>query len=265
MPAPSGQRLYILHRHSDRLRGAILYVHPFAEEMNKSRFMAGLQARALAAEGFAVLQVDLAGCGDSSGDFGDATWQCWIDDVVRAGLWLRSKCDAQLWLWGLRAGCLLGAAAAPMLGPDCHFLFWQPANSGKVLLQQFLRLKLASANLGGKPKASIEDLREALGRGESIEIAGYRLGAALAAGLEQASLSPPKGVTGRLEYLELSSRPELALSNSGSFMLDEWRRAGFATRARVVAGPAFWQTSEMEQAPALLHATCKMLGLESTS
>lgn len=47
-------------------RGSIVYIHPFAEEMNKSRRMAALQARALTLAGFAVLQLDLIGCGDEA-------------------------------------------------------------------------------------------------------------------------------------------------------------------------------------------------------
>ena len=74
-----------------------------------------MQARALAASGCEVLQIDLCGCGDSSGDFGDASWQDWLDDVVAAHAWLRAHSDAPLTLWGLRAGCLLAADAAPLL------------------------------------------------------------------------------------------------------------------------------------------------------
>src|SRR5258705_9769402 len=50
-------------------RGSVLYLPPFAEEMNKSRRMAALQARAFARIGWNVLQMDLFGCGDSSGEF----------------------------------------------------------------------------------------------------------------------------------------------------------------------------------------------------
>src|SRR5262245_3855900 len=82
----TGQRLYLHHRPRPEAapRGTVLHVHPFAEEMNKSRRMAALHARALAGAGFEVLQVDLAGCGDSSGEFGDATWDDWVADVVDA-------------------------------------------------------------------------------------------------------------------------------------------------------------------------------------
>ena len=75
------------------VRGLVLYIHPFAEEMNKSRRMAALQARAFAQAGYAVLQIDLHGCGDSAGDFGDATWEHWIDDVVQGCHWLRQRCQ----------------------------------------------------------------------------------------------------------------------------------------------------------------------------
>src|SRR5690606_27532247 len=64
--------------------GGLLFLHPFAEEMNKSRRMVALAARAFASAGWAVLQVDLAGCGDSEGDFADADWQTWLDDVSHA-------------------------------------------------------------------------------------------------------------------------------------------------------------------------------------
>ena len=44
---------------------AMLYLPPFAEEMNRSRRMAALQARALAAAGYGVLLLDPYGTGDS--------------------------------------------------------------------------------------------------------------------------------------------------------------------------------------------------------
>ena len=69
--ADPGTRFSLYHAPNPQVpaRGAILYVHPFAEEMNNSRRMAALQARAFSALGFAVLQIDLFGCGDSCGDF----------------------------------------------------------------------------------------------------------------------------------------------------------------------------------------------------
>ncbi|MGL5987461.1 MAG: CocE/NonD family hydrolase, partial [Burkholderiales bacterium] len=70
------------------MRGIVVYAHPWAEEMNKSRRMAAEMARQMARSGFAVLQLDLAGCGDSDGDFADASWDAWLEDIDRAAAWL---------------------------------------------------------------------------------------------------------------------------------------------------------------------------------
>lgn len=254
-----GQRFCLLHRPvGTSIRGAVVYVHPFAEEMNKSRRMAALQSRALADAGFAVLQIDLLGCGDSSGDFGDATWQDWVADVVEASLWLGQQCPAPLWLWGLRAGCLIAVEAARTLDQPCHFLFWQAPSTGKPLLQKFLRLKVIGDMFDGQSKGVMDGLRQQLTSGSAIEIAGYHIGSALAAGLEAAVLMPPPH-PGNVEWIELSARDDATLSHAAERSLKTWRDAGFEVTSRVAAGPAFWQTTEIEDAPALLETTTGMV------
>ena len=254
-----GQRFCLFHRAAGHLtRGCVVYVHPFAEEMNKSRRMAALQARALAAGGHAVLQIDLLGCGDSGGDFGSATWRDWIDDVVEASLWLQRREAAPLWLWGLRAGCLIAAAAAHELEAPCRFLFWQAPAAGRSLLQQFLRLKLAAGLLDGSSKGVLERLRQQLGAGLAIDVAGYSLAPDLAVGLEAATLAPPV-LGGRIEWLEVSSRDEPELAPASAATLARWQAAGFGVRNQVVQGPAFWQSSEIEEAPALIVASVAAL------
>lgn len=259
LPADPGQRFALFYPAKGEVtRGLVAYVHPFAEEMNKSRRMAALQARAMADAGYAVLQLDLLGCGDSSGDFGDATWQAWVADVVRACRWLRSQGDAPLWLWGLRAGCLLAAQASAQIPESCNFLFWAPTPAGKPLLQQFLRLKAAADLASGNAKSVMEDLRAQLAAHQPVEIAGYTLAADLAKGLEQATLSPPQTI-GRLEWLDVSTTPDAGLSPAAARPLQAWQNAGFSVRSQVVQGPAFWQTSEIEEAPALLAASIAAL------
>ncbi|HEU6456255.1 MAG TPA: hydrolase 2, exosortase A system-associated, partial [Roseateles sp.] len=82
LPTAAGeQRLCLFHAPVSAPRSKVLYLHPFAEEMNKSRRMAALACRKLAQAGHAVLQIDLRGCGDSSADFGDASWADWQADV----------------------------------------------------------------------------------------------------------------------------------------------------------------------------------------
>lgn len=240
----------------------MLYVHPFAEEMNKSRRMAALQSRALAKAGFAVLQIDLLGCGDSTGDSSDAQWDRWIDDLAAAHEWLRKRADGPFWFWGLRAGCLLAAdAAAQIKEEDSHFLFWQPASAGKPLIQQFLRLKTAGEMIGGATKGAVETLRRQLAQGEAIEVAGYALAPQLVQGFDQATLAPPAGrhPQRRVEWIEVSTRDGATLLPASTVAVERWCAAGFQVRTRIVPGPAFWQTTEIEEAPELIDATLAAL------
>lgn len=258
LPVADGQRFCLFYPAQGSAKGALLYLHPFAEEMNKSRRMTALQARLLAAHGYAVLQIDLHGCGDSSGDFGDATWQSWLQDVRDAHVWLRSNSDAPLWFWGLRAGCLLAAEAAKQLDKDANFLFWQPVISGKQFLQQFLRLKVAGEMLSGNSKGVMENLKRQLAENQAVEIAGYTLSPESAHGLEAAELSPPDR-PGQLIWFELSTRADATLAPASLKRIEQWQAAGYSARSAVLPAPSFWQTTEIEEAPALLEATLAAL------
>lgn len=268
---PLGGRFVIHHAPAGVPAQALaVYVHPFAEEMNKARRMAALQARALAAAGLAVLQIDLLGCGDSAGDFGDADWDRWVEDVVAGVHWLRRQHAADaaapapdLWLWGLRAGSLLAVQAAARLaaaGLRCHFLFWQPVPAGKLLLQQFLRLKAASELLSGQAREAMTELRETLAAGGTVDVAGYTLAPTLCQGFEQAVLQPPPALpAGRVIWLEVSAVAEPRVAPAGAAALAAWRGAGWHVHAQAVNGPMFWQTTEIEDAPALIEATLAAL------
>ena len=270
----AGQRLCIhypaqQHGAESAPLGLVLYIHPFAEEMNKSRRMAALQSRALAQAGFAVLQIDLLGCGDSSGDFGDATWDQWVTDVVVGCQWIRDKHSAvaskgkvPVWLWGLRVGCLLAVDSAKQIEEPCNFLFWQPPASGKPLLQQFLRLKVAGDMLTGQSKGVMEGMRQQLAGGSPVEVAGYMIAPGLASGLEQAALVPPavSDPAHRVEWFELSTREDASLSPISAKTVHAWVQAGCRVNSHLVNGPAFWQTTEIEDAPLLIDATTAALG-----
>lgn len=257
LPAAGGeQRLCLFHAPAGTPRSRLLYLHPFAEEMNKSRRMAALACRALAEAGHAVLQIDLRGCGDSSADFGDAAWADWVADVRLALDWLDERAPgAPLWLWGLRAGCLLAAAD---WGRPVNHLFWQPMTSGKLALQQFLRLKLAAEMAGGTSKGLMDAMKTTLAACQPVDIAGYRLGAALATGLEAARLAPV-GTAGRVEWLEVSTREDAALTPVSEQAIKAWQDAGWTVRPQIVPGPGFWATSEIELAPALIARTVEVL------
>lgn len=259
LPAAGGeQRLCLFHAPVGAPRSKLLYIHPFAEEMNKSRRMAALACRALAEAGHAVLQIDLRGCGDSSADFGDASWADWQADV-RLGLQAldeRVPSKVPLWLWGLRAGCLLTAAD---WGRPVNHLFWQPMTSGKLALQQFLRLRLAAEMSGGGAKGLMETLKGELAAGRAVEVAGYVLNPALSQSLDAARLTPPPAVSpARVVWRELGNEGA-ELSPASGQTLQAWRDAGWQVDAALVGGPAFWTTTEIEIAPALVQRTAEAL------
>jgi uncharacterized protein len=260
LPVGDGHRFCLFH--PSRLgttSGAVIYLHPFAEEMNKSRRMAALQARAMSEAGYAVLQIDLLGCGDSSGDFGDATWAIWCNDVLAAHQWLRLQTNAPLILWGLRAGCLLAANAAVNLPEGTNFIFWQPVVSGRQHWQQFIRLKMAGEIASGQSKGVTEQLRQQVAAGKNVEIAGYSVSAKLAEGLEQAELHPPEHRPWLMAWFEVSLREEATIAPIALKHIEHWQLAGFDVTAKVIHGPGFWQTTEIEDAPDLIVATLSAL------
>jgi len=265
-----GQRFCIFHAAQGPVaKGCVLYIHPFAEEMNKSRRMAALQSRALAGAGYAVLQIDLLGCGDSSGDFGDATWEDWVDDVAHGAQWLLNHLDVPLWLWGLRVGCLLATQAADQLSRSCHFIFWAPPTAGKAMLQQFLRLKAAGDMLAGNASGATDSLRRQMAGDECVEVAGYALSPSVARGLDSATLAPHiarhANSARRVEWFELFTREGAVVSPAAAKASASFTSAAFAVRNHVILGPAFWQTSEIEEAPALIIATIAAITLAPTS
>lgn len=249
------------------LKGLVVYVHPLAEEMNKSRRMAALQARALAQAHFAVLQLDLSGCGDSAGELADVDWADWVSDVVAACGWLQTNYAAQdsaagrvpLWLWGLRSGCLVAAQAAEQLGTACHLLFWQAAVNGQLVLTQHLRLATAANMLSKAEGPKLAELKtRLLEQGQSVLVAGYEMGAGLAKGLAAASLQAPTRPC-RAIWLELSAAPAAELSPAGARAAASWRDAGIDVHTAVIEGPQFWQTLEIEVAPLLVSGTTEAL------
>lgn len=235
--------------------GTVIAVHAFAEEMNKCRRMAARMAGMMAADGWLVVQKDLLGCGDSGGDFGDASWDAWLLDIHEE----LAAADARrpVWLWGVRGGALLAAAALAAY-PQVNLLLWQPALSGAQHLQQFLRLD-AGARIVGSGKSNAMSPAQRLRDGCAVEIAGYELSPALAGGLQQASFDVPAGYAGQVAWFEMFAGDEPKLSPAATRLVERLRERGVAVSAQAVCGPAFWQTVEIEESEDLLRQSRAVL------
>jgi exosortase A-associated hydrolase 2 len=259
IPSSSGRLFGVYHApgSAGAPRRAALYLPPFAEEMNRSRRMAALQARALAAEGVATLILDPFGTGDSAGDFRDATLSLWLDDVVAAADWLNAQGNTILSLWGLRFGALLaGAAAARQSDRFRGLLLWQPVLDGKAMLTQFLRIRVAAAMTEGGAGEKTEDLRAQFAKGSAVEVAGYEVSPELAQaldGLRMDRLTLPADLP--VDWLEVGDESGDAVLPAGQRVVEGWRRSERAISTATVRGDPFWTLQETTLVPALLSAT----------
>ena len=240
-------------------RGAILYVPPFAEEMNKSRRMAALQARAFAAVGYAVLCIDLFGCGDSDGDFRAARWHLWKRDIAQGTQWLEHHAPAPIHLWGLRLGATLALDCwqdAPARYASA--VIWQPVHDGKTFLTQFLRLAVAREALDPRGvRTTTDTLRGKLANGETLEVAGYALAPELAWAIDSqqlANFSVPHARVHWLEVKTVPSDPSPAVQST----LSSWRSRGADADYRVIPGQSFWSSVELGEVPDLIAATTSL-------
>jgi exosortase A-associated hydrolase 2 len=254
---------------NEHMLGMVLYVHPFAEEMNKSRHMAARQAIDLANSGFAVLQIDLSGCGDSAGDFSEATWKAWIQDIRDAYCWmelhiepdLKNREKPPLWLWGLRAGCLLLAEAAQHMNRGCSFIFWQPTLAGQKELTQLIRLQRVSNMLNTSDEDQKSKLAPLGFNDGPIEVLGYILNPELVQDFAQAKLKPPSG-TGSVQHLvwiEMMASESMEFALASMQTQQHWKDMGANTVSHLLKGTAFWSSNELINVPELISLTTRTM------
>ncbi|MCC2955042.1 hydrolase 2, exosortase A system-associated [Massilia sp. IC2-477] len=264
LPAAAGRRYCVYHPAQGGARAALLYVPPFGEEMNRSRRAASVAARALAAQGCAVLQLDLHGSGDSDGEFGEARWDTWKADLALGHAWLAERTQCTPGLWGVRLGALLAldyarAAAVPVE----RFVLWQPVLRGAVYLNQLLRMRMASEMLAGEGGRDSRRLRESL-RVEAQEIGGYMLAPALADAIEAAdagAFATPAAPLHWLEVVPAAGRPVPQPAQQQAWI---WRAQGATVELQAVHDEACWSMAETAECPQLRAATLAALAAPAT-
>ena len=171
-------------------RGDLIFIPPFAEEMNRARSIIAHQARLFQQAGFGVLVLDLFGTGDSEGDFADARWETWRGDVLAAAAWLHDQGRKRISLWGLRLGGLLAVDVA--FDHDNAFetlLLWQPVTSGRRFLDQFLRIGAVTQGTNDDAAVSVSGGRLRLDPSQPIDIMGYTLSRSLAHAIDRTDMS----------------------------------------------------------------------------
>jgi exosortase A-associated hydrolase 2 len=222
--------------------------------------MAAMQARAFAATGFGVLQMDLFGCGDSSGEFGDARWDIWMQDVAIAQDWLENRADTSVNLWGLRLGALLALDYARISTRTIeHIVMWQPVINGELFVNQFLRLRVANEMLAGaemrREAAGTTALRKCLLNGEPVEVAGYELAPALVAAMDGLKAPQLAVLKSTIHWFEIVAEPGRSMPPAGVKVVEEWRRRAIEADVRLISCAQFWATQEITECSELVSAT----------
>ncbi len=237
---------------------AIIHIPAFAEEMNKSRRMVALQAQALAEQGYAVLVLDLFGTGDSAGDFGEATWDIWLQNIDTALVWLQQQGALSVNLWGLRLGALLAMDFISRNPQKIdRLLCWQPVVNGDVFITQFLRLRVAAAMMDSNaPQEKTSDMKRQLLEGQAIEVAGYLLNPDLIKPLielraDKLDWQAPNEVA----VFEVASSEDTPVSLGNTQLLGILQQKNITAKLTQVVGNAFWASQEISEAPDLIKST----------
>lgn len=258
LPAGSGDLYAAYYPAQGRRHGDVILLPPFAEEMNKSRRLFAMVSRALAANGYGALMVDLYGTGDSHGEFADARWEGWQQDVHAALQWLHKQGASAVSLLGLRLGAMLAlAVAANRPSMFERLVLWQPVTSGELMLNQFLRLRLVAGLMAQtQTTESTSDLRKLVQENGSIEVAGYELSGPLFEAIDRLKLAD-LGVPGlpAIHWCDVGASGGRGSSPAVQRVLDCWRGRDLIVDTIRVDGPAFWSTVEITEVPELVRAT----------
>lgn len=240
------------------VRGCVLVVPPFAEEMNKSRRMTTVTALALAKCGIATVVPDVHGTGDSGGEFEEADWSTWLTDLACVARWCGDTGCAVTGALAIRLGAALAASAfsASMIAPVATSVLWQPIFDGRRWLTQFLRLRIAAALAEQDRKETMRELLGRLRAGEVIEVAGYRLSARLAMDIDASA--PPEVLPtqlGAVHWFEVIREPGTALSTAATQYGERAHAAAQRFVAQTAVGDPFWGSTEIVLNESLIAAT----------
>ena len=261
----SGQVFTLYFEPCKPMRGAIVYLPPLAEEMNRCRTLVAAQARAFSHSGYACLLLDYFGTGDSAGELADADWGIWHADVLTAAQWLEQTTGMPVTLWGCRLGALLAADIASQ-NPDRfrRLVFWQPVADGKMYITQFLRLRVASLMDQGLPPETTDQMRSQLASGQSIAVSGYTIPAGIANEVDKIRITDLAGLERcHIDWLENVPEAGKPLPLASQKVIDTLLARGTQVEIHLFSAPPIWQLHNRDEAPDMLEKTTALFGVQA--
>lgn len=256
-------RLFAIARKPPRHCDGVLFVPPFAEEMNKSRHVFTEIALRLVERGMGSVLVDLHGTGDSEGEFASTDWQGWVTDLTAAFKWAAALGIRVNRLLALRLGCALAAQAA--VDNEWRLersVFIQPLLGGARALDQFLRVRVAASLMQKDDKETVSSLRAKLKAGEAVEVAGYDVSPTLAAQVDAVDLSGAlTAALGPIQWIELVRTAGMLPSTLSLKTIENVRKQGIDVALTAVQGEPFWSSAEIVRIPELVDQSVAALGV----
>jgi exosortase A-associated hydrolase 2 len=261
LEGPRGRIFVLTSRPAGHGGASVLIVPPFAEEMNKSRKVFTDLARRLAQKGIAAIIPDLYGTGDSGGEFREADWDHWVENLALAA----SAAAADSWpvtgLVATRLGCLLAARAArDSLKGIQRTVFWQPVTDGDRYLTQFLRLRVAASMADASRKETVAQLKEQMQKEQVLEVSGYEIPARLATQMSHLRLASELSARlGTVHWIEMVRDADAPVPAATLEFIEKARSTPLEIVSDCVAGEPFWQTTEIVRNAALVNITVAAL------
>lgn len=222
-------------------RGSVLCVQPLGDEHPAARNSLALQARRLAARGWAVLMIDLFGTGDSPGELAQASLEVWRNDLLRGSMLARQRASGPTVLWGVRGGALLVGDIAVALDQLVDaFVFWDAPDSGQAV---------ADGAGSGEQRPSMPEASSGSLAGELLEL----------------RLRPPPaaehGAPPKVLFVDIGDQPaaSLELSPTTCALTEAWLEAGYLATPRAAHAGGAWPGPAAPVPPAACMATEALL------
>lgn len=242
-------------------RGHLIYLPPFGEEMNRCRAAVAEQARWFARQGLSCTVLDFYGTGESGGDLTDATLPIWRQNIEDLRVQLTQRWAAPVYLWGCRLGALIAVDYLQWHpGSSKRLLFWQPVPSGSNFVTQLLRQRAAALMQKGEQGETTAGMKARLAAGESIEVAGYRLGGELITAIDQLEMRfLPGGGDTEIFWMEHSADGSAALGARTARVIEQLQQTGTTIAVSTFGDEPIWQLHKRASCDDLLTKTRELV------
>lgn len=249
----------MLHSPPDgRVHATGVFCNAFGDERKSSCLAVTRLARTLASRGMAVLRFDYWGCGDSPGEFADASVATRLADIRGALEYLSARSAADtIWLLGLRLGATLAARAAEQIRNCAGLVLIEPIPDGGAYVEALLQRKrvrqMLTTGSGSGRAAATQD---------TTDLDGYALRQSTVDELRALRIAPGEvGFSGPVLIVQASfnDKPK----REAEAVRGAYEAAGARVDIRPVVLPPFWSRIDITDTSLIQEAVvgwCEAIG-----